>query len=110
MDLVGSLTTVQVSSKIGVKKGEKANTLIPQKSEVLRYGELQTDTPTGKTHTLYSLRYTAICIRIIDIGGKVNIFNLAKNAGTSSDQIERFYARFLPFSREMAKNLQIFGE
>ena len=34
VDLVDSLTTVQVSSKIGVKKGEKTNTLIPQKSTV----------------------------------------------------------------------------
>ena len=42
--------------------------------------------------------------------GKVNIFNLAKNAGTSVEQIERFYAKHLPLSREMAKNLQSFGE
>ena len=79
-------------------------------TEVLRYGQLQIDTPTGKTHTLYSLRHTAICMRIINSEGKVNIFNLAKNAGTSVDQIERFYARFLPLSKEMAKNLQSFGE
>ena len=42
--------------------------------------------------------------------GQVNIFNLAKNAGTSVNQIERFYARNLPLSREMAKNLRSFGE
>ena len=41
---------------------------------------------------------------------KVNIFNLAKNAGTSVEQIERFYARNLPLSPELAKNLQSFGE
>ena len=35
-------------------------------------------------------------------GGKVNIFNLTKSAGTSLDQIERFYARNLPLSRETA--------
>ena len=40
----------------------------------------------------------------------MNIFNLAKNAGTSVNQIERFYARNLPLSREMAMNLQSFGE
>jgi hypothetical protein len=39
----------------------------------------------------------------------VNIFNLAKNAGTSVDQIERLYARFLPLSKQMAKNPQSFG-
>ena len=38
-----------------------------------------------------------------------NIFNLAKNAETSVDQIERFYARNLPLSKEMAINLQSFG-
>jgi hypothetical protein len=48
-------------------------------------------------------------MRIILSQGKVNIFNLAKNAGTSVDQIERFYARNLPLSREMAINLQSFG-
>ena len=30
----------------------------------------------------------------------MNIFNLAKNAGTSVEQIERFYARNLPLSPE----------
>ena len=59
--------------------------------------------------TIYSLRHTAICMRIILSHGKVNIFNLAKNAGTSVEQIERFYAP-LPLSREMAMNLQSFGE
>ena len=34
-------------------------------------------------------------MRIILSHGKVNIFNLAKNAGTSVEQIERFYARNL---------------
>jgi hypothetical protein len=48
-------------------------------------------------------------MRIISSEGKVNIFNLAKNAGTSVDLIERFYARNLPLSREMAINLQSFG-
>lgn len=79
-------------------------------NEVLRKSGLETDSVTGKTHTLYSLRHTAICMRIINSHGKVNIFNLAKNAGTSVDQIERFYAKYLPLSKEMAKNLQSFGE
>jgi hypothetical protein len=49
-------------------------------------------------------------MRIILSHGKVvSIFNLAKNAGTSVNQIERFYARNLPLSRELAKNLQSFG-
>ena len=60
--------------------------------------------------TIYSVRHTAICMRIILSHGQVNIFNLAKNAGTSVEQIERFYARNLPLSPELAKNLQSFGE
>ena len=70
----------------------------------------QFDEATGKTHTLYSLLHTAICRRITNSEGRVNIFNLAKNAGTSVDQIERFYTRFLPLSKEIAKNLPSFGE
>ena len=80
-----------------------------QFGELMDRSVLKVDKSTGKTHTLYSLRHTAICMRIINSEGQVNIFNLAKNAGTSVDQIERFYARFLPLSKEMARNLQSFG-
>jgi hypothetical protein len=76
---------------------------------LLERADIQHDAVTGKKHTLYSLRHTAICMRLILSHGKVNIFNLAKNAGTSVDQIERFYAKHLPLSREMAINLQSFG-
>ena len=62
------------------------------------------------THSLYSLRHTAICMRLTLSKGKVNIYTLAKNAGTSVNQIERFYARHLPLSSELIKNLQTFGE
>jgi len=41
--------------------------------------------------------------------GQVNIFNLAKNAGTSVDQIERFLRTQPTLSKEMARNLQSFG-
>lgn len=81
-----------------------------QFSALLDRADLQIDPFTGKAHTLYSLRHTAICMRIVNSHGKVNIFNLAKNAGTSVDQIERFYARHLPLSAELARNLQSFGE
>ena len=87
-----------------------SNIVQRQFRQVLKEGSIQIDEATGKAHTLYSLRHTAICMRIINSEGRVNIFNLAKNAGTSVDQIERFYARFLPLSKEMAKNLQSFGD
>jgi hypothetical protein len=76
---------------------------------LLDKAEIKHDPFTDRDHTIYSLRHTAICMRIILSEGQVNIFNLAKNAGTSVEQIERFYARNLPLSKEMAKNLQTFG-
>src|SRR5262249_40383228 len=78
--------------------------------ELLDRADLRNDTHTGKPHSLYSLRHTAICMRIINSEGKVNIFTLAKNAGTSVDQVERFYARHLPLSKELWHNLQSFGD
>jgi len=71
---------------------------------------LELDVHTGKAHSIYSLRHTAICMRIVNSQGRVNIFTLAKNAGTSVDQIERFYARHLPMSKDLWKNLQSFGD
>jgi hypothetical protein len=70
---------------------------------------LEKDLQTGKPHTIYSLRHTSICMRIVNSHGQVNIFTLAKNAGTSVDQVERFYARHLPMSKELWQNLQGFG-
>lgn len=80
-----------------------------QFKEVVQRAKFEQDRYANQPHTLYSLRHTAICMRLILSEGKVNIFNLAKNAGTSVDQIERFYARNLPLSAEMARNLHTFG-
>jgi hypothetical protein len=78
-----------------------------QFKRLMELAGVENDPHTGMKHSIYSLRHTAICMRIILSEGQVNIFNLAKNAGTSVDQIERFYARNLPLSAEMARNLQI---
>lgn len=75
--------------------------------ELLKVAGLKTDSANGMNHSIYSLRHTAICRRLVLSGGKVNIFTLARNAGTSVDQIERFYARNLPLSSEMVRNLQV---
>lgn len=61
-------------------------------------------------HSLYSMRHTALCMRLIKSKGEVNIYNLAKSAGTSTEQLERFYLRNLPLSAELARNLQTFGK
>lgn len=76
---------------------------------VLDEAGIKDDPKLGIKYTIYSLRHTAICMRLILSHGQVNIYNLAKNAGTSVEQIERFYARNLPLSREMAINLQQFS-
>jgi hypothetical protein len=63
----------------------------------------------GIPRTLYSMRHTALCMRLVKSKGQVNIYNLAKSAGTSIEQLERFYLKNLPPSAEMARNLQTFG-
>ena len=68
---------------------------------------LKIDPETGLKHSLYSLRHTAICMRIVRSDAQVNVFTLARNAGTSIDQIQRFYAARLPLSREVVRNLQL---
>ena len=49
-------------------------------------------------------------MRLVNSKGKVNVYSLAKNAGTSIDQIQRFYTKWLPMADELIKNLQSFGE
>jgi len=80
-----------------------------QFNAILERAGLKKDHFSHSVHTVYSLRHTAICMRLVLSKGTVNIFNLAKNAGTSVDQIERFYAKNLPLSPEMTRNLQSFG-
>lgn len=75
---------------------------------VLKKAGIQNDSVAGLKYSVYSLRHTAICMRIILGGGKVDIYTLAKNAGTSVEQIERFYAKHLPISAELVRNLQHF--
>ena len=71
--------------------------------------DLKHDPVTDSERSVYGLRHNTICVRMMLSHSEVNIFNLAKNAGTSVNQIERFYARNLPLSRELAKTVQSFG-
>jgi hypothetical protein len=48
---------------------------------------------TGKTLTLYSLRHTSIMLRLIK--GNVDTLVLARNARTSQQMIDQFYAQHL---------------
>ena len=51
----------------------------------LRYGK------RGQTRTLYSLRHSAITFRLL-YGRGIDLLTLARNARTSVEMIERFYA------------------
>lgn len=55
----------------------------------------------------YSLRHYALQFRLKSSNGKVNIYSLAKNAGTSVDQLERFYLKSMALSKEMIENLHL---
>lgn len=55
----------------------------------------------------YSIRHYALQSRLRASNGKVNIYTLAKNAGTSVDQLERFYLKNMAPSKGMIENLQI---
>jgi len=79
-----------------------------QFKEVLKLTELTKDEFEQK-RTLYSLRHLGIQMRLVNSKGKINIYFLAKNCGTSVEMIERFYAKYLPNSDEVIKNLQTFG-
>ncbi len=50
--------------------------------------------PLGQTRTLYSLRHTAITFRLL-YGQGIDMLTLARNARTSVNMIERFYASSL---------------
>lgn len=55
----------------------------------------------------YSLRHYALQSRLRSSNGKVNIYTLAVNAGTSVDQLERFYLKNMAPSKGMIENLQM---
>lgn len=58
----------------------------------------------------YSLRHYAIQARLRGSKGKVNPYSLAKNAGTSVDQLERFYLKNMAPTKELIENLQTYGD
>jgi hypothetical protein len=80
-----------------------------QFNELLDRTHLKTDVFTGQTHSMYSLRHTCLCMRLVLSEGKVNLFALAKNSGTSVEMLQNFYLRNLPNTSELARNLQSFG-
>ena len=64
-----------------------------QFDQLLAIANLKHD-PTGEARTLYSLRHTCIMFRLTK-GDQVELLTLARNARTSYDMIDRFYAKHL---------------
>jgi len=60
----------------------------------------------GRKRTLYSLRHTALMLRVLH-GDGLDLLTLAKNAGTSLKMLERFYCSHLEPEQKIA-NLQSF--
>ena len=67
------------------------HTLSRQFTHVLKAANLK-ESPTGQHRTLYSLRHTAIMMSLLRGD---DVFTVARNARTSVQMIERFYARHL---------------
>ena len=57
--------------------------------------------PHGVMRSLYSLRHTAITFRLI-FGGNIDLLTLARNARTSVEMIEKFYASTLSAEMNIA--------
>ena len=63
----------------------------------------------GNDRSPYSLRHYTLQTRLVKSDGKVNIYWLAENAGTSVEQLERFYLKNLAPSSAKVRNIQSFG-
>jgi len=61
---------------------------------VMREAQVATDDTWGRPRTLYCLRHTAIMFRLL-YGQGIDMLTLARNARTSVQMIERFYASAL---------------
>ncbi len=60
----------------------------------MREAGLPTHDQWGRARTLYCLRHTAIMFRLL-YGQGIDVLTLARNARTSVQMIERFYASAL---------------
>lgn len=58
--------------------------------------------PKGEERTLYSLRHTCIMYRFM-YGDSIDVVTIARNARTSAEMIDRFYARHLSGEMNIAK-------
>jgi hypothetical protein len=64
--------------------------------ELMTAAKIDDDPISGRKHTIYSLRQTAICMRITRSEGQVNILNIAKNAHISGSDRALLCAQTAP--------------
>lgn len=83
--------------------------IMRQFNYLLDSANLKTDPYTQQQHSMYSLRHTCLCMRLVLSEGEVNIYALANNAGTSVKMLQEFYLKTLPSTPQVAKNIQSFG-
>lgn len=83
--------------------------IIRQFNHLLDVTGLKLDPYTGLTHSMYSLRHTCLCMRLVLSEGQINIYALANNAGTSVEMLQQFYLKTLPATPQIARNLQLIG-
>lgn len=62
----------------------------------------------GRERTLYSLRHLGIQMRLINSKGRINLLFFAQHLGTSVQMLEKYYAKYLPRTKEIVDNLQSF--
>lgn len=80
----------------------------------LKYVDFEMINQNGSIETIkqprtpYSLRHYSLQIRLIKSKGKINVYLFARNAGTSVEQLERFYLKHLDTNDVIVKNLQSF--
>ena len=77
--------------------------------KLLNFAGLQTDSETGRRHSLYSVRHTSLAMRLLLSEGRTNLLVLAQNAGTSIEMLQKFYLNNLPRTQQVVRNLQAFG-
>lgn len=82
------------------KVNELFNSVCDHPNAKLRYDQ------HGNKRTVYSLRHTALQSYIRDKGDNIELYSLAKNAGTSVQMLERFYLKRMGMTKEMVRRMQ----
>lgn len=91
-----------------IENRQYANTKFSRKfTEMLKKHGFRYDAD-GEKRSVYSLRHFGISTRLQSSGGEINIYSLAKNAGTSVKMLEDFYLKYMKPNRKMIENLLYF--